>query len=373
MTVENAEVPFLNLARVNSQDADKIEMAVRRVLRSGHYVMGKELEVFEHNFARYCGSGTCIGVGNGLDALTLILRGYQELGCLREADEVLVPANTFIASILAISGSRLRAVLVEPDDLTLNMDPARAEDAITHRTRAIMPVHLYGQLAPMGELLDVARRHDLLVIEDAAQAHGARLPDGRCAGSFGHAAGFSFYPGKNLGALGDGGAVTTDDTELSDLLRVLRNYGSRRKYYNEYKGVNSRLDELQAAILSEKLGGLDAANERRREVARAYFEGIVNPRVRMPYWSGGNDHVFHLFVVRVEDRDRFQKHLDAAGIQTIIHYPRPPHRQGAYPEFAELDLPVTDAIHEEVVSLPISPIMDAADVKRVIEAVNRYA
>lgn len=365
-------VRFLDLQSVLSGDLPEIMTAIERVVRSGHYILGPELEAFERAFASFCGTRYCLGVANGLDALTLILHAYRETGRLREGDEVILPANTFIATALAVSRNGLVPVPVEPDERTFNLDVAEVEGATGPRTRVIMPVHLYGQLTDMQPLLEFARARDLLVIEDAAQAHGARDAEGRPAGSFGDAAGFSFYPGKNLGALGDGGAVTTADGGLAELLDSLRNYGSREKYRHDSRGVNSRLDEMQAAVLSVRLRGLAEANGRRRQVARRYLEGIHNPLVRLPGWSGGEDHVFHLFVVRVARRREFMEHLAASGVETLIHYPTPLHEQGAYPGLRHLDLPVTRRLHAEVVSLPMSPALGDDDVERVVEAVNAW-
>lgn len=364
-------VPFLDYRLTNKAHFDEYLAAVRRVLESGWYVLGREVEAFEGEYSAWCGSSYCVGVANGLDALILILEGYKALGVMNLGDEVIVPANTYIASILAISRAGLVPVPVEPDPLTLNIDPARIESAITPRTRAVMPVHLYGQCADMDPIRQIAARHRLKVIEDAAQAHGATYR-GRKAGALGDAAGHSFYPGKNLGAIGDGGAVTTGDSDLATAVRALRNYGSHKKYHNLYKGYNSRLDELQAAILRVKLGYLDHDNRQRAEVAAQYLGGIRHPEVHLPVIAGYGTPCWHLFVVRCSGRDALQQHLAASGIQTVIHYPIPPHRQPAYQEWASLELPHTEAIHREILSLPMSPVLSAREVGQVIDSVNQY-
>ncbi len=364
-------VPFLDLAEANAPHADELKAAAARVIDSGRYIMGDELDAFENEFAAWCGVRHAIGVGNGLDALTLILRAYIELGALDEGDEVIVPANTFIASFLAISANRLVPVPVEPDEGTFNLDPLRIEAAIGPRTRAIMAVHLYGRLADMPALAAIARRHNLLLIEDAAQAHGAAL-DGRKAGSFGDAAGFSFYPGKNLGALGDAGAVVTDDDVLASTVLALRNYGSTEKYRHAQEGVNSRLDELQAAMLRVKLRHLDAANAARRRIAARYRAAIVHSSIQLPDAGDEATHVWHLFVVRSAQRDALREHLLAEGVGTLVHYPIPPHRQQAYRTLRHLALPITERLHAEVLSLPMAPYLDDERVARVVDACLRF-
>src|SRR5664280_534041 len=349
-------VPFLPLKDILQPYRSELLAAAARVIDSGWFIHGTEHEAFESEFAAYCGGGECIGVANGLDALTLILRAYKELGRLHEGDEVIVPANTFIASILAITESRLTPILVDPELTTFNLDPARLLAVLTSRTRAILPVHLYGQLADMPAISAFARTHNLLVIEDAAQAHGATF-QGRKAGTWGDAAGFSFYPGKNLGALGDGGAVLTKSPELAQALRALRNYGSHVKYHNIYQGPNSRLDEIQAAFLRVRLRYLDAENSHRRRVATRYRDEIRHPLVILPATANEESHVWHLFVVRTKGRESLMHHLAASGIQTAIHYPIPPHRQECYPTLHLPPLPVTETIHREVLSLPISPVL----------------
>ncbi|MBB5876336.1 DegT/DnrJ/EryC1/StrS family aminotransferase [Xanthomonas sp. 3498] len=371
MNLPAASVPFLDLRASNARYADELKAAAARVIDSGWYVLGEELDAFEREFAAYCGTAHAIGVGNGMDALTLILRGYRALGRLREGDEVLVPGNTFIASFLAISENRLRPVPLEPEAASFNLDPAQVERAIGPRTKAILAVHLYGQLAEMAALRSIAEQHGLLLIEDAAQAHGARR-DGRPAGSFGDAAGFSFFPGKNLGALGDGGAVTTDDDALAAQLRVLRNYGSDIKYRHLVQGVNSRLDELQAALLRVKLRHLDADIAARRAIAQRYLDGIAHPQIAVPQVADPAAHAWHLFVVRCAQRDALQQHLQAQGVQCLVHYPTPPHRQPAYPELATLQLPLCERLAAEVLSLPIGPTLDDAAVAQVIDACQRF-
>lgn len=368
-------IPFLDLKAVNAAMALEVTAAIADVVNSGWYIQGRCLDKFEQQFATFCGIEHCIGVANGLDALVLTLRAWKELGKLKEGDEVIVPANTYIASVLAITENRLKPVLVEPDPMTFNLCPQAARQAVTSRTRAILAVHLYGQLAPVVALKALADEHGLLLLEDAAQAHGAEH-DGIKAGAWGHAAGFSFYPGKNLGALGDAGAITTDDALLAETLRALRNYGSQTKYYNDYQGVNSRLDEIQAAVLSVKLKYLDEQTEHRRRVAARYLAGINNTALQLPQCSANAelslDHVWHLFVLRARQRENFQQHMADHGVQTLIHYPVPPHRQKAYLAMGELSLPITEAIHAEVVSLPMSPVLSMDQVEQVIAACNAY-
>jgi dTDP-4-amino-4,6-dideoxygalactose transaminase len=371
MEMPRIDVPFLSLEAVNTRHADELKAAAARVIDSGWYVLGEELATFESEFAGWCGVRHAIGVGNGLDALALLLRGYIELGRLAEGDEVIVPGNTFIASFLAITGNRLVAVPVEPDPASFNLDPACVEAAIGPRTRAIMAVHLYGQLAEMPALRSLAGRHGLLLVEDAAQAHGAAF-DGRRAGAFGDAAGFSFFPTKNLGALGDAGAVTTDDAALAHCVRALRNYGSEVKYQHRLRGSNSRLDELQAALLRVKLRYVDEDTRLRRQVARRYLDGIRHPDIVLPFVAREDAHAWHLFVLRCRHRDALQRHLLACGIQAQVHYPVPPHRQPAYAGLLDVHLPLTERLHEEVLSLPLGPTLADADAGRVIAAVNAF-
>lgn len=377
-------IEFLDLKKLNESFEPDLSDAIKRVLGSGRYLLGNELRSFEEEYARFIGVKHCIGVANGLDALRLILNAYKELGFMQEGDEIIVPSNTFIASILAISVNRLTPVLVEPDINTYNIDPFKIESKITKRTKAIMVVHLYGKNAMHPEIINLTDKYKLKIIEDNAQAQGAFYGEKR-TGSIGNAGGNSFYPGKNLGALGDGGAITTNDDELADIVRTMANYGSKVKYQNLYKGLNSRLDEIQAAILRIKLSRLDTDNQKRREIAQYYIDnishsGIIKPSAKIV----GNDkqkpistsldfsHVWHLFVIRSEKRDKLQQHLMNNNIQTLIHYPIPPHKQEAYKEWNKLSLPISEKIHSQVLSLPISPIMSESDIKQVVESVNRF-
>jgi dTDP-4-amino-4,6-dideoxygalactose transaminase len=364
-------IPFLDLLAVNARDREALIAAFTRVLDSGWYVMGKELEAFEREYAAYCGTRHCVGIGNGLDALTLTLRAWRELGVLAPGDEVIAPANTYIATLLAITENGLTPVLVEPDPATCNVDARCIEQHLGARTRAILPVHLYGQTADMTAINVLAQQLQLKVLEDCAQAHGARHAGVR-AGALGDAAGHSFFPSKNLGALGDGGAVTTNDDALADTLRALRNYGSHRKYENILKGVNSRLDELQAALLRVKLTRVDEDNQRRREIARRYLGEIRQPQITLPVVGANNEPVWHVFVIRTPARDALQSYLNLAGIVTLIHYPLPPHQQPAYREWHSRSYPVTEAIHREVLSLPISPVMSDQQVSAVVAACNAW-
>ena len=365
-------IPFLDLHKINARFEAEFQLRFKAFLDSGYYILGNNVKAFENSFAEYCGTKHCIGVANGLEALRLILEGYKELGKLQEGDEVLVASNTYIATILAIKQAGMTPVLVEADLETFNFNIEAIQEAISEKTKAIMPVHLYGQLAPMADISKVAKENNLLVIEDGAQAHGAKDANGKLAGNLGDAAGFSFYPTKNLGALGDGGAVTTNDDELASVLRKLRNYGASSKYVNELTGFNSRLDEVQATFLNIKLPKLDADNKRRRELARKYISEIDNKKIMLPDWDGSGNHIFHLFVVRVKDRNDFIEHLKEHQIGTLIHYPIPPHQQEALPEFNDLSFPVTEQIHNEVVSIPISPMMSDEEVDEVILAINNY-
>lgn len=369
-------IPFLDLKSINNQYREELIDAAASVIDSGWYIQGAEVKAFEEEFAAWCGTDYCIGVANGLDALTLTLRAWKELGKLREGDEVIVPANTYIASVLAITENRLKPVLVEPDEATYNLCVEKTAAAITPKTRVILAVHLYGQLAPMRDILALAKTHNLLVLEDSAQAHGAEI-DGKKAGSWGDASGFSFYPGKNLGALGDGGAVTTNDEELAHTICALGNYGSHKKYENLYQGLNSRLDEMQAALLRVKLRYLDGETRRRREIAMAYAREIENLAISQPTgpdatMSSLQNHAFHLYVVRTAMRDLLQQHLQKAGVQTVIHYPIPPHQQKAYAAYNSQSHPISEAIHEQVLSLPISPVMSDEQVHQVINACNDF-
>lgn len=365
-------IKFLDLLEINLQYKEELKHAFERVLDSGWYILGSEVTEFEKEFSEYCGTKFCVGVANGLDALILILRAYKELGKLQEGDEVIVPANTYIATILAITENRLCPVLVEPQIDTYNLDPKKIEEKITDKTRAIMPVHLYGQLADMPSILKIAHKYNLLVIEDSAQAHGASSVDRQKAGNFGHASGFSFYPGKNLGALGDAGAITTNDSELNDCLKALRNYGSHTKYENVYRGVNSRLDEIQAAILRVKLNYLDLEIKKRQAIADFYVSNIKNNSLILPKTNFRCSHVWHLFVIRTPDRDRLQKFLIEKGIQTLIHYPVPPHKQYAFKELNEKSFPTTERIHKEILSLPISGVQTMEETNEIVRVLNDF-
>lgn len=360
-------IKFLDLYKINQRFEDEISMALNRVRESGWYILGAENQKFCNSFAAYVGSRYALGIANGLDALVLILKGYGFVA----GDEIIVPANTFIATILAISQCGCTPVLVEPSNDTFNINPALIEERITAKTKAILVVHLYGQVAPMNAILEIAQKYNLKVIEDAAQAHGA-VYDGRRAGNLGDAAAFSFYPGKNLGCLGDGGGITTSDSELIQQVRVLANYGSEKKYCHQLKGVNSRLDEMQAAILAVKLQYLDADNAARRVIAELYREKITNKLITLPRVQKSENHVWHLFVIRCAERDRLQEYLELNGVQTLIHYPTAPHKQLAYKELSSQSYPITEAMHEEVLSLPISPVMTLGEASRVIEVINTF-
>lgn len=368
-------VKFLDLKAVTDSFEPALSDAVQRVVSSGWYLQGTENKSFEEEYSKFIGTRYAVGCANGFDALKLILRAYIEMGVMRCGDEVIVPANTYIASILAISENGLVPVLVEPDADTLQIDAKLIEGKITPRTRALMIVHLYGRCAYTDEIGEICRRHGLKLIEDNAQAHGCWFGERR-SGSLGDAAGHSFYPGKNLGALGDSGAVTTDDAELAEMVRSLGNYGSERKYVFGHIGLNSRLDEIQAAVLRVKLPRLDADNARRCEIARMYHEGIINAAVRLPYLESPEaDNVYHIFPVFSDRRDELQRYLNEQGIQTLIHYPIPPHRQQCYAKssLAELSLPVTEMIHAQELSLPISPVMSDDEVAQVIESINKFS
>lgn len=369
-------INFLDLKSINNQYQQELKDACARVIDSGWYIMGKELESFEQNFSDYCCAKYTVGVANGLDALTLVLRAWKELGKLKAGDEVIVQANTYIASVLAITENDLVPVFVEPDANTYNLSIEGIKSAITDKTKVILPVHLYGQISPMPEIMAIAQQHGLLVLEDCAQSHGASI-EGKKAGNWGDAAGFSFYPGKNLGALGDAGAITTNDDELAKTLQALRNYGSHQKYLNLYQGVNSRLDEIQAAMLNVKLKYLDNETLIRQKVALTYLENINNPLIKLPltaheYRNNQQSHVWHLFVIATSHRDLLQKHLIEQGIQTLIHYPTPPHKQQAYSQYRNLSLPLTEKIHNEVLSIPISPTLTNNDILTIIQACNSF-
>jgi len=370
-------IKFLNLKSVNAQYRDDLIKVATDVIDSGWYIQGPQVDKFEREFAVYCGVKHCIGVANGLDALTLTLRAWKELGKLKEGDEVIVPANTYIASILSITENHLVPVLVEPDALSYNLSSKNIRAAITLKTRVILPVHLYGQLANMSAIMDIAECYNLLVLEDSAQAHGASM-NGRKSGNWGDASGFSFYPGKNLGALGDAGAVTTNDDELASAIRALGNYGSQKKYENIYQGVNSRLDEMQAAMLRVKLKYLDDEIEKRRDIASYYLQNIKNENISLPIQNlalniqNYSSHVWHLFVVKTKRRNELQGYLLNNGIETLIHYPIAPHKQNAYKELNVRDYPISEQIHDEVLSLPISAIQSSKETLKIVQVINDF-
>lgn len=390
-------IKFLDLQKVTAKYADEIHQAISQVVDSGWYLQGNSVKQFEHDYAQYIGTKHCIGVGNGLDALTLIYRAYIELGVMHKGDEVIVPANTYIASILAITENGLKPVLVEPNPETLEIDGARIEAAITERTKSIMIVHLYGRCAYTARIGMLCQKYNLKLVEDNAQAHGCRYvemdltPDGskngKRTGSLGDAAGHSFYPGKNLGALGDAGAVTTDDDTLAATIRALANYGSQKKYVFKYKGRNSRLDEIQAAVLDVKLRHLDEDNSHRRTIARYYEQELESKLQRptklasidsevsfisLPSLLPSESNVYHIFPILCNHRDALQEHLSSHGIQTLIHYPIPPHLQECYKEWASQCYPITERIHREELSLPISPVMTMEEAEDVVRAIKAY-
>ncbi len=360
-------IKFLDLHKINERFRAEFDTKIKSILDSGWYLQGKENDQFASDFAAYCGAKYALGVANGLDALNLIIKAYG----FGVGDEIIVPANTFIATLLAVSENGCTPVLVEPDIKTYNINPDLIEEKITPRTKAIIVVHLYGQAVQMEKIWALAKKYSLKVIEDAAQAHGA-MYNGRRTGNLGDVAGFSFYPGKNLGALGDAGGITTNDEELYNKAKAIANYGSDRKYHHIYKGVNSRLDEIQAAILDVKLPHLDSDNARRREIAKYYRENIRNNKIILPEVYNENAHVWHIFPIRCEKRDELQKYLEENGIQTNIHYPTPPHKQGAYKEWKNESYPVTEEIHRTELSLPISPVITDEEVKEVVEIINEW-
>lgn len=364
-------IKFLDLEKVTASHGKEINEAVNRVVNSGWYLQGKENENFEKNFAEYIGTDYCIGCANGLDALIWIFRAYIELGLMKPGDEVIIPANTYIASILAVSENGLIPVLIEPDIQTYQINPDKIEAAITPKTKAILIVHLYGQCAYTEEIGEICKKYGLKLIEDNAQAHGCQQ-NGKRTGSLGDAAGHSFYPGKNLGALGDAGAITTNDFQLANVIRAVANYGSTKKYVFKYIGRNSRLDEIQATVLNVKLKHLDNDNNRRKEIAKMYIEGIKNPLITTPVVPDWNAHVFHIFPIRTEKRDELQKYLAENGVQTIIHYPIPPHKQECYKEWNHLNFPITEKIAQQELSLPISPVMSNVEVNAVINYINSW-
>lgn len=375
-------IPFLDLKKINEPYVTAFQEKLEAVLSNGWYILGNEVKEFETNFAKYCGTKYCVGVGNGFDALVLIFKGYIQLGKLQKGDEVIVPANTYIASILAIIQADLIPVLVEPKLETYNINPNLIADKITSKTKVILVVHLYGQLAEMDAIHEIAFANDLLVVEDAAQAHGAIRNQESAPETAGRtdeviknqksSVAYSFYPGKNLGALGDGGAVTTNDLELAKVIQSLRNYGSDTKYFNDNMGINSRLDELQAAFLNVKLPKLDAENEKRRIIAKRYLSEIKNDKIILPFWNLSKNHVFHLFVIRTQNRLNLQEYLRQHNIQTVIHYPIPPHNQKALSAWNHLSFPISQKIHDEVLSLPISPVLTMDEVSHIMAILNQY-
>lgn len=360
-------IKFLDLEKINNRFRAEIDEKIKNILDSGWYLLGKNDEDFENHFAEYCGTKYCVGVGNGLDALTLIINAYG----FGKGDEIIVPANTYIASILSISYNDCTPVLVEPDINTYNINPDLIEEKITDKTKAILVVHLYGQAVEMEKIWTLAEKYNLKIIEDSAQAHGA-IYQGKRTGNLGDASGFSFYPGKNLGCIGDGGCVTTNDKYLADKVRALRNYGSNIKYHNIYQGVNSRLDEIHAAVLDVKLPYLDRDNQRRRDIANYYLNNIKNDKIIMRKSYAEDANVWHVFPIRTENRDKFQEYLKENDIQTLIHYPIPPHKQECYKEWNNLSLPVTEEIHSTIISLPISPVITDDEIKFIVEIVNNY-
>lgn len=364
-------IKFLDLQKINAQYAQELKEAANRVIDSGWYLMGNELETFEQNYALFCGAKYALGVANGLDALRLIFKAYLELGVMQKGDEVILPANTYIASVLAISDNGLIPVFVEPNINTYNLDSSKIEAAITIKTKAILTVHLYGQNSIDQQMVDICTKHNFKLVEDSAQSHGA-IWNGEVMGSIGDAAGHSFYPGKNLGALGDGGAVTTNDETLAKTIAALRNYGSLKKYENLYQGLNSRLDEIQAAFLNVKLKYIQEDILGRKSVANYYLQNIKNPAIVLPEVLNEEGHVWHLFVIRTLNREKLQKHFNDNGIQTLIHYPIPPHKQEAYKEFNHMTFSTTEKIHEEILSLPMSSVMTTAEIEMVVNVIESF-
>lgn len=366
------EVPFLSLKDLNSSHNEEIQQRIVTILSEGWYLMGKQLSLFESEWAKYCGTDYALGVASGLDALILIFEAYKELEKLSDGDEVIVPANTFIATIIAIKRAGLIPVLVEPDEATFNLDPSRIESHLSPKTKAVVAVHLYGQVSDMEAIQEICQQNNLLLIEDAAQAHGAEV-NGKRAGNVGDAAAFSFYPGKNLGAFGDAGGVTTNDAELAEVIASIRNYGSTQKYHHKYVGFNSRMDEIQAAVLSVKLAQLDEETEIRRKQALRYRNEITNGKIQLPGVKGDElSHVWHLFVIRTENREQLIHYLAQNNIQTLIHYPVAPHKQECFSEWNDWSFPITEKIHEEVVSLPLNSSLNDDQISYVIEKLNAY-
>lgn len=364
-------IKFLDLQKINTRYSEELHQAAKRVIDSGWYLLGKELESFELNYSNFCGAKYTLGVANGLDALRLIFKAYIELGIMNKGDEVIVPANTYIASVLAITDNDLHPIFVEPNINTYNLDSARIEEVITNRTKAVLTVHLYGQNAIDDHLLNTCNKHGLKLVEDCAQSHGA-IWKGKITGSIGDAAGHSFYPGKNLGAMGDGGAVTTNDIDLYKTIEALRNYGSHEKYKNIYQGFNSRLDEIQAAFLNVKLKYINEDIIARRQHANYYLENIKNDSIILPHVTNQESHVWHLFVIRLKNRKELQDHLAREGVQSLIHYPIPPHKQEAYKNFNHLHFPITEKIHEEILSLPMSPVLNDFEREKIVNIINDF-
>ena len=365
-------IKFLDVQQLNARFEAAFKKSFSDFLNIGHCILGEKVAQFEIEFAKYCGTNHCVGVASGLDAITLLCKGYIQLGKLKLGDEVLVPANTYIASILGVINAGLIPVFVEPAHDSFNISSENIDKQITAKTKMILAVHLYGELANMEDINLLAKKHDLIVIEDAAQAHGAIDVNNLKSGNLSNAGAFSFYPSKNLGALGDGGAITTNDSGLFEVIMKLRNYGTSEKYKNDIKGINSRLDELQAAFLSIKLKTLDADNDNRRVIANYYVEYINNDKICLPKYNGSKSHVFHVFVIRCKKRTELQEYLLKNGIQTVIHYPIPPHKQKALLEYAYLKLPITEQIHDEVLSLPISPVQTSADTQKIVSILNQF-
>lgn len=365
-------IKFLDLQKINAQYQNEFHQKMKLVLDKGWFILGDEVKQFETDFAKFTNTKHCIGVGNGLEALVLIFKAYIQLGLMQKGDEVIIPANTYVASILAVIQADLVPVLVEPKLETYNINPDLILEKITSKTKAILPVHLYGQLCEMDKINEIAKKHNLLVVEDAAQSHGAILEFRSQNLEVRNAQAYSFYPGKNLGALGDAGAIVTNDYDFAKVLFSLRNYGSEKKYQNEFIGVNSRLDEIQAAFLNVKLPYLNEENNNRKTIAKRYLSEIKNKKIELPFWDFSNNHVFHLFVIRTENRNKLQEFLKDNEIDTMIHYPIPPHKQKAFAEWNNLSFPITEKIHDEVLSIPISPIMTNDEVSKVINILNQY-
>ena len=366
-------IPFLDLKLMNQPIFDELIETSVNLIKTGRYVLGEKVKIFEENFSNYCGVKYTIGTSNGLDALTLIFRAYKEMGFMQDGDEVLAPSNTYIASILSITENNLKPILIEPEMDFYNIDENKIQNKINSRTKAIMIVHLYGQVAYTEKIYNIAKKHNLKIIEDSAQAHGAEV-NGKKVGNLGDASGFSFYPSKNLGALGDAGAVTTNDNDLAETIRALRNYGSHVKYENKYKGVNSRLDEIQAAILSVKLKYLDKQNSRRIEIANYYSENINNKRIKLPKvkYNDPLSHVYHLFVIRTLKRQNLISHLESNNIGWFIHYPIPPHKQMAYKEWVNQQYPISEDIHNTVLSIPNAPYLSNNDIRKIVRVINEF-